>query len=128
MISVLSSELARYLPTAQAFVAEVAATPNRLVSDVGLGLGVLFQAWPFQCRAMVAPAPLPVLNSPTVQTFVADVAATPLRITSVTGPAGLGLATRFHFVPFQCRTRVLPVVLVNVSPTAQALRADVAVT
>jgi hypothetical protein len=35
------------VPTAQALVAEVAATPERLASVPGLGLGTCFQAVPF---------------------------------------------------------------------------------
>jgi hypothetical protein len=38
-------------PTAQALLAEVAATADRL--PAGLGLGTCFQAVPFQCRISV---------------------------------------------------------------------------
>ena len=69
-----------------------------------------------------------VLYVPTAQAVLAEVADTPLRIISVTGPAGLGLAACAHLVPFQCRIRVLPVVLVKESPTAHALPAEVAAT
>jgi DNA-binding CsgD family transcriptional regulator len=66
-----------------------------------------------------------VLKSPTAQAFPADVAASPVTFTSVNGPAGLGLAARVHFRPFQCSIKVVPP---SVSPTAQASRAEVAVT
>ena len=65
---------------------------------------------------------------PTAQALPADAAAT---ADSAPGP-GLGLATRCHDVPFQCRIsvwgRAEALVAVARAATAQALRADVAAT
>ena len=60
-------------PTAQALLADVAATPAREPPDPGEGLGTRVQEVPFQRRIRVL-APLPV---PTAQAFLPDVAATP---------------------------------------------------
>lgn len=40
----------------------------------------------------------------------------------------MGLGTRAHTVPFQCRMRVLATGLLEVQPTAQALDGEVAAT
>src|ERR1022692_703557 len=57
-----------------------------------------------------------------------EVAATAASSLTVEEPPGSGLRTRFHAVPFQCRTRVWSVVPWKYSPTAQALLAEVAAT
>ena len=62
-------------PTAQALLAEVAATPNRAPPPFGVGLGTCFQAVPFQCAITVVPGG-PSL-APTAQALLAEVAATP---------------------------------------------------
>ena len=60
------------MPTAQALLADVAATPAREPPDPGDGLDTCVQEVPFHRRIKVL-APL----VPTAQAFVADVAATP---------------------------------------------------
>src|SRR5437773_1708165 len=91
------------LPTAQALVAEVAATADREVMVPGLGADTCFQAVPFQRR--IRPwSPRLVPNLPTAQALLAEVAVTPVRLLKV---AGLGLGTCAHVVPFQCRISVL---------------------
>lgn len=103
-------------PTAQARVAEAAATPDRSFEPgSGLGLGTCFHALPFQCIIRDL-AQLQI--DPTAQALVAEVAATAFR------PATVGLACRFQAVPFQCKVRLL----LPTNPTAQALLAEVAVT
>jgi hypothetical protein len=72
-ISVFSLLPAIVVPTAQALLADVAATPERLADVPGLGLATCFQAVPFQ-RSMSV---LPLLVAPTAQALVADVATTP---------------------------------------------------
>ena len=62
-------------PTAQALLADVAATPDRLL-PAGPGLGTVFQAVPFHRRIRV----LPPLVPPTAHALLAEVAATPLRL------------------------------------------------
>ena len=85
--------LGRVMPTAQALLAEVAVTPERLAGP-GLGLGTCVQVVPFHRSISVL---VPVLEKPTAQALLADVAATPA---STAPPAGLGLGTCFHAVPF----------------------------
>src|SRR5215470_9463371 len=63
------------LPTAQALLAGVASTADRLLTVPGPGAGTCFQAVPFQRRRALIPGP------------------------------GAGLATRAHVLPFQCRIR-----------------------
>src|SRR5215813_785974 len=71
--------LAAYVPTAQALLAEVAATVLRTLSPVpGFGVFACVQAVPFQCSARVWktwPAGLP-LDCPTAQASLAVGAAT----------------------------------------------------
>src|SRR5215469_11175394 len=62
-----------------------------------------------------------LLEPPTAQTSLAETAEIPLRNDWFCGD---GLGTRFHAVPFQCSIRVL----FPVSPAAQALRGEIAVT
>jgi hypothetical protein len=100
-------------PTAQALVAEVAATPNRSLPPTGFGLGTCAHAVPFH-RSMSVWAP-PML--PTAHAFAAETAATPER----TLPAGPGLRTCAHAVPFHRSINVLSHLLAQ--PTAQALLA-----
>jgi hypothetical protein len=65
------------LPTAHAFRADVAATPERLL-PAGLGLGTRSQALPFHRRIRVLETPLPEqLVQPTAQALRAETAATP---------------------------------------------------
>src|SRR6516162_319087 len=76
-------------PTAQALVAEVAATPDRVANVPGLGLGTRVQAVPFQCTINVLPLP----SEPTAQALPAEVAATPdrapLMVNDAAGPGDL---------------------------------------
>src|SRR5215831_14819879 len=68
----------------------------------------------------------PLLKSPTAQTLLAEVAVTPRRKLALL--PGLGLATCFHAVPFQCAMMVGRPMAVVVAPTAQAAVADAAAT
>src|SRR5215813_8781013 len=65
---------------------------------------------------------------PTVHALVEDVAVTPNRTSFSACPPGFGLGTRFHAVPFQCRTSVWNAVPSKKYPAAQAFDADRAVT
>jgi hypothetical protein len=103
-------------PTAQALVADVAATPASAAPPAGLGLGTCFHAVPFQRRIKVLPPAVP-----TAQALLADVAATPAREPPDPGD---GLGTCVQEVPFHRRIKVLAPLV----PTAQALVADVAAT
>src|SRR5215472_8124375 len=169
------------LPTAQALVAETAATADRAARPPGVGLGTLVHLAPFHCAirvVMAALAPTPFTVAPTAQALVADTAATPARMppgaprpglgvcaqavpfhpsingvlnplgvaqsiqptaqarpteTAATprrvsglGNSGLGLGTCFHVVPFHYKINVL--VMGPVKPTAQALPAESAAT
>src|SRR6516165_739351 len=169
------------LPTAQALVAETAATADRAARPPGVGLGTLVHLTPFHCAirvVMAALAPTPFTVPPTAQALVADKAATPARMPpgaprpglgvcaqalpchpSINGPlnplgvaqvvqptaqallaetaatprrvsglgnSGLGLATCFHAVPFHRKINVL--VMGPVKPTAHALPAESAAT
>jgi hypothetical protein len=78
-------------PTAQAFVGEVAVTPDRVPAV----LGICRHVFPFQCRINV----LPLLVAPTAQAFVGEVAVTPDRV-----PAMLGICR--HVFPIRCRINV----------------------
>jgi hypothetical protein len=75
---------------------------------------------PFQCKINVDAVPPPMPVMPTAQAFLADSAAAPCRALPRTG---LGLGTRFHPRPFQCKISVRPP---PVCPTAQASLADAA--
>jgi hypothetical protein len=91
-------------PTAQAFVAEVAATPLSSPLPTGFGLRTCFQEVPFQRSIRVA-FPVDSLKvDPTAQAFAAEVAATPSR-KAPRAPAGNGLRICFQAVPSQCRIR-----------------------
>ena len=108
------------VPTAQALLADVAATPDKL--PAGAGLGTRFHAVPFH-RTISGLGLLLVVQllQPTAQALLADVAATPDRLL----PVGSGLDTVFQAIPFHRRIRALPPL---VPPTAQALLAEVAAT
>src|SRR5258708_24373878 len=115
-------------PTAQASLAETAATPARS-EPAGPGLGTRFQVLPFQRRIRVFPlAFVKQLVQPTAQALlaeVAEVAATPLRPASA---PGLGLGTRFQVLPVQRPIRVLWLLGVPAKPTAHAPLAETAAT
>src|SRR5262249_3448532 len=110
-----------------ALLAEVAATESRKLKGPGLGLGTSFQLRPFQ-RSIRVLSLVAVAYVPTAHALLAEVAATALRPVSLTRPAGFGLGTRAHFVPFQCSIRVFGPLLAEKLPTAQALLAEVAAT
>jgi hypothetical protein len=78
-------------PTAQAFLAEIASMPDRLLARAGLGLATRFQVLPFQWTIRV-----PVPAEPTAQASLADVTATarrlPLMVSDDAGLAGRALA------------------------------------
>src|SRR5215472_15244170 len=78
------------VPTAQALLAEVGATPYSAPLVPGCGLATWAQLWPFQCRIngwSVVPLP----KKPTAQAPVADTVRTALSAAFV---PGFGLATR----------------------------------
>src|SRR5215469_9970021 len=113
------------VPTAQALLAEVTATPKKVAPPgTGFGLAIRLQVPPFQwlITLMLVPALCP-LAPPTAHALLAEVAATP-----ITPPAPAGLCTTRHALPFQCSARPLPVVGLPLKPTAQALLAEVAAT
>ena len=87
---------------------------------MGLGLRACRHEVPFQRMIRVLFGPFAQALQPTAQAFPAEVAATPKKVL----PAGPGLDTCFHDLPFQCKISVE----VPSKPTAQALRADVAAT
>ena len=68
---------------------------------------------PFQCRAWLTSEPPLLAWPPTVQHLLAELQRTPSSWFSVrlAVPAGLGVAVRDHFLPFQCRAsfRMTPV-------------------
>src|SRR5215471_9968726 len=66
----------------------------------------------------------PLLKSPTAQTLPTEGAATPRKKLALL--PGLGLATCFQAVPFQCAMMVGWPMAVVVAPTAQASLAEVA--
>src|SRR5689334_14475438 len=104
----------KYCPTAQASVAETAATPDSTLPRVppGLGLGTCVHLVPFQCSIKVRLPPALDGYEPTAQASLAEVAAT--EISSL--PAeGLGLGTCVQAVPFQCSAKVRTAVPVPVS-------------
>jgi hypothetical protein len=111
-------------PTAQALLAEVAATPNSAPPSDGVGLGTCFQVLPFQCRICVLPGGVSL--PPTAQALLAEVAEVAVTAYRAPPPDGVGLGTRAQTVPFQRRMIVLPLELTW--PTAQALCAEVAAT
>src|SRR5690242_12865909 len=87
-------------------------------------LAVWVHEVPSQCRTIPS---LLVKSVPAAQILVAETAVTLISSSSWARPPGLGLFTRVHEVPFQCRMKVWPVCGV-VSPTAQALLAEVTAT
>src|SRR5258708_39300045 len=94
------------LPTAQALLADQARTAFSWLLVPGLGLATRVHLVPFQRRMRVLVPAGPLVELPTAHALPADVTATPLRELSCAGPPGLGLATRVHLAPFQCRMRV----------------------
>ena len=118
-------------PTAQALVAEVAATPRKLGRTAGVGLNTRDQAVPFQCKIR-SPWAAGAKSAPTAQALVAVVALTLNRAPTV--ELGLGVATRDQAVPFQCTISPShsaaepPHAEVQYSPTAHALAAEDALT
>jgi hypothetical protein len=113
-------------PTAQAFRADVTATPARLPPAAGFGLGTRFQAVPFQRRIKVSGFSLKQRVQPTAQALRAEVTATPYRTLSPV--AGFGLGTSRHRVPFHRSIRVFRDGPLQAQPTAHALRAEVTAT
>ncbi len=112
------------MPTAYA-AREVAATPVSALPCANDGLDTLFRDVPFQCSTRVWLPAAPA--SPTARASRSETAATPSS--PELAPRALpGDGTVFHAVPFQWRLKVLvyPLSGSPASPTAQALRADVA--
>ena len=123
-------------PTAHALSGFSALTPNRtLFPTLGLGLATLDHFLPFQCMVKVSVV-MPgsghakaTHSLPTAQASVAESALTPYSV--VDAPLTVGLCTRDHFLPFQCRTIVVDI-SVDASgvsdPAAQTSVAETAVT
>src|ERR1700683_443348 len=117
------SALLTALPTAKALRTDVAATAARL-SSVRFGCDTRVHFTPFHwSRTPSGAASLPAM--PTAKASRADGAATPVRLAPPPPKGGLGLASRFHDDPFQCRMRVL---IAEDKPTAQTSLADLAAT
>src|SRR6516164_8975628 len=107
-------------PTAQALLAEVAATLLSAPLVPGCGLVTWAHLWPFQRRINGWPV-VPLPKEPTAQASVADTGRTALSTAPV---PGLGLATRAQVWPSQCRIRgrvppVARLIFGALSPTAQ---------
>src|SRR6266852_2468192 len=90
------------VPTAHTSVGELAATPFRSSLVPRSGLATRTHLVPLHRRMRVL-SPRPPAAVPTAKALRADVAPTPLRKLSRPGPPALGLDTRSHFLPFQCR-------------------------
>src|SRR5215475_11547209 len=115
------------LPTAQALAGAVAATPtSSLPTGLGLGLGTRTHLVPFQCRISVRSVVPAAERLPTAHALVVEVALTPRNTLGFPAPPGLGLATRAHDLPFQCKITVRA--LLPLEPTAQAFLVEVAAT
>src|SRR6266702_4238344 len=120
------------VPTAQAELAESAATPDNKLSRLPtLGLETTSHWEPSQCstnEAFCMPL-LPGCMCPTAQMSLAATAVTAVRALSEV--PGLGLGTTLQLVPSQCSVSVRGAVDTlgsKCSPTAQASVGDVAVT
>src|SRR5579864_6640730 len=86
-------------PTAQTSLAEVAATPTRmLLPEPGLGLLTMLQEVPFQCSMVVWLLPLLLRLVPTAQTLLSEIAVAPYSVLSKVPT--LGIETVLHFPPF----------------------------
>src|SRR5215472_9684422 len=109
-------------PTDQALPARVEATAFRtvLIAPGGWGVSTTVQVWPSQCRIPLTPS--------TAQALEAEGTATLRRLSAEPGLAGLGVATRAHLLPFQCRARVWDRPPLEVLPTAHAFVAELAST
>src|SRR5690348_373148 len=113
-------------PTAQALVAETAATPARMPPVLPRPvMGVCAQALPFHPSINGPLNPLAVAQvvQPTAQARPAETTATPRRASGL-GAWGLGLGACFHTVPVHRKISVL--VVVPAEPTAQALPVEFA--
>jgi hypothetical protein len=122
---------ASYPPAAKQVVAVGHDTPSSSVSIELFGLGTVTsdQLVPSQCSAMGLAVNTVALFGefdayPTAKQFVALEQDTPLSVT-VVAPAGVGLATIDHVVPFHCSISVVDVSVVReaaaASPTATQL-------
>src|SRR5215469_9435587 len=116
------------LPTAHAFVAELASTANRGLVVPGCGLATRAHCRPFQCMISEVSFPLVAPTLPTAHALLAEVAVTPNSSSLLPAPPGLGLAPCVQAVPFQCRIRVWSAVPLSKVPTAHASVADTACT
>src|SRR5215469_12852485 len=114
-------------PTAQALLADVAATPLRMPPPgLGLALGTRAHAVPFQRSMTVLLTSRAFWAAPlTTQALRADVAPTPQKMPL---PGWSGAGTCRHAWPFQCRTSAWLAVQLPLNPTAQTSLADVAAT
>lgn len=112
-------------PAAQALPAEEALTADRkLAFPATFGLATRDQDLPFQCMiSVVSVAHRCGQWTPTSQALPAETALMSTALFTV----GSGMATGDHAEPFQCRTTGV-VGVVRSCPTAQALRAEVALT
>lgn len=108
-------------PTAQALLADEAATPVRNVWNEVSPLKATFHDFPFQRSIRALAQEHDPLSVPTAQAFLPEVVTTPLR----NEVPGLGLCTRFHDLPLKCSVMVCPF---PPEPTAHTLDADDALT
>src|SRR5260370_29936038 len=107
-----------WIPTAQTFVAVIAATPTKTLLVVPISrLLTTCQLVPFQCSVSVSKAE-GVVKDPTAQMSLAATTATaPKPLPDV---PTLGLETRLQLVPFQCSVSVcLALLMPPEAPTAQ---------
>src|SRR5579859_6415433 len=104
------------VPTAHAFLADVAAIPLS-TAWAGPAPATGFQAVPFQ-RRISGPVAVP----PTAHALAAEVAATPFRKL----PAALGTCARVHLAPFHRNTIASESADVPAEPTAHAGPGDAA--
>src|SRR5450759_3801434 len=82
-----------------------------------LGLSTTLHCLPFQCSTSVLRKPLVSTENPTAQMLLAEMAVMLLSVLKLA--RGLGLATTFHVVPFQCSINVSWLKLLSVYlPTA----------
>jgi len=116
-------------PAAMQKVGPVHETPSRYVLSVAdalaLGVATIDHVWPFHrsTRLVFAVAPVLIWN-PTAKQLLALVHETPNSV-AYRAPAGLGLATIDHALPFHRSTNVLPVPIAapSDSPTAKQVLA-----
>lgn len=115
------------IPTAHAFVEDVAATPLSMLSPIpGFGLVCSLHFVPFQCRMSVRFTLWAVVRYPTAHALEAEMADTLNKVRAPVSGSGLDWTAQTR--PFQCSTSVCAFAWASRSPTAHAFDADVAAT